>query len=360
MIQHIPNVSDSGGSISVQDYFTGVSTQIVLPGSGAFDDSYFPVALEGQTIGDGFEQDDSANLDPMIAMEAGETVNNHRHRLRNLKLDGNYANNTSGKAVAAVEPSGYSGSLLEPMIENCWVVYWPDDIVDFSLADTPTITDSAVAYSNNGDGIKLNNGYAHGLTCHDAGARGVVMQNDAFVLGRVYDHGSHGVEMAGTDSNFYGEIYRCGGDGARMSSQNNAIYGTVRDNNGNGVYATARRNTGFVTSHSNGDAGVRMDGENIVFFGRSWGNNYGVAFEKYFCSFWGEMHDNTNRMDYADANVVNGYCSRAANAETPDASLFPVGTLFDFEDSGDGSGTGYYLSSPQAPNDFYKFGGSEV
>jgi parallel beta-helix repeat protein len=94
--------------------------------------------------------------------------------------------------------------------------------------------------------------------------------------------------------------------------------------------------------------GLWVDGSNdyATIIGNEFKENtaYGIDLDADYCIVTGNtFYNNTSGMiDLAGAgNVINGAAKESANAETPQL-VYPRGTICDFTDSGDGTGTGIY------------------
>lgn len=178
-----PDVA-GGWRIHTTDYFTGVATKVVFPGSGAFDSNYATIEITGQGLGTGFQMADGADLDALFEWERPESGEQaHGHALRNMLLEGNQGNNSSGTACKAVLPSGHSGTLGDCYFTDLFILNFAGHGLDTSGISDNKYISNLLTEGNGGHGI--NDGAGHTFASNVSAG----------------NNGGHGMKLVGQLSN---------------------------------------------------------------------------------------------------------------------------------------------------------------
>jgi hypothetical protein len=233
-VQDLPNRTTNGGRIHTTAGGYQQSTQVTIPGTGAFDDEYFPVQFTGEGKNTIIEKADGATLDPAFRIEIPETKSNHCHTWDNIYLEGNKDIDSASAATAieTVRPSGHSGSLREMAIRDAFILRWNDVCCDLSEAAQVVIRDCSIEFTNNSFVMRVPDGRYTNIQIKGGGTDGIIATNKAqitncisagsadagFRVGddvkmrncRSYNNGT-GIDFRGSGSSFAG-VYRNNGN----------------------------------------------------------------------------------------------------------------------------------------------------
>jgi len=210
VIQAAVDALTNGGKIVLREGLYTIDAYITL---------YDDVVLEGQGWQTIIKQADSANLDRMIRMRSVDNAGD-RCVIRNLKLDGNKANQASGNGYLI----DISGDVADTIIENLYLVDAKGSAINAYSGSVRLLIKNNYIVSPDVDGIAFNQNHSY------------------FLIGgnRIENAGQHGIHIydnsAGGNPNYEGVIEKNiilnpNNDGIFVTSSNGRNYNIVVSNN---------------------------------------------------------------------------------------------------------------------------------